>query len=88
MSNPFAGRAPSLAGPAYDIMPVTPSDATVLANTAIGLYVEAAGTLVFETAKGEVRTVAVGALSILPVGARRVLATGTTASGIHALVLA
>ena len=88
MTNPFAGRNLPLSGPARDILPVTPHDSNALPVVAIGLYCEAAGTVVFETVAGEVRTVALGALSILPVGARRVLATGTTASGIHALVLA
>lgn len=87
MTNPFAGRTLPLSGPARDMLPVTPHDSNVLVHTAIGLYCETAGTIVFETAAGAVRTVAVGALTILPVGVRRVLATGTTVTGIHALVL-
>lgn len=88
MSNPFAGRALPISGPARDILPVTPHDTNALPTVAIGLFSETAGTIVFESTGGAVRTVAVGAFSILPVGAKRVLATGTTASGIHALVLA
>jgi hypothetical protein len=88
MSNPFASRSASIAGPATDILPVTPSDATDLAHVAIALYVETAGAVSFVSVAGEVRTVALAAYSILPVGVRRVRATGTTATGIHAMVLA
>lgn len=55
---------------------------------AIALYVETGGTLVIDTVAGETRTIAVADFSILPLGTRRLRATGTTASGIHALVLA
>lgn len=85
MSNPFKSRAASLSGPTGDIQPVTPSDTTDLANVAVSLYVETGGTLSITTAYGGTRTVRVGDLSILPVGVIRVHATGTTATGIHAL---
>jgi len=87
MTNPFENRAPSLTGPATDIAPVTPNDGSDLATTAIALYVESAGTVSFVTVSGATRTVSVGDQSILPVGASRVLATGTTASGIHAFTV-
>ncbi|WP_254436360.1 spike base protein, RCAP_Rcc01079 family [Ruegeria arenilitoris] len=66
---------------------MTPSDTTDLAEVAIGLYVETGGALEMTTVRGETRTVQVADFSILPVGVTRVHATGTTASGIHALVL-
>ena len=88
MSNPFRNRTLPLGGPATDILPVTPSDNTDLALTATALYVETGGAVVVTTVRGQTRTVVVADLSILPVGTRRVLATGTTATGIHALVLA
>lgn len=88
MANPFLNRAVSLSGPATDIVPVTPDDNADLADTAIALYVEVAGTVAFVSAAGSSRVVSLGANQILPVGASRVLATGTTASGIHAMVLA
>nr|WP_246059169.1 hypothetical protein [Shimia litoralis] len=52
---------------------MTPDDATDLPMVAIALYVETGGT--------------VADFSILPLGTVRVRATGTTAAGIHALVL-
>lgn len=85
MSNPFANRAPSLSGPAMDIVPVTPNDVVDLDEVAVALYVETGGNITFTTVQGNTRTVSVSDFAILPVGARRVLATGTTATGVHAL---
>ena len=86
--NPFAHRARSINGPATDALPVTPDDATDLPMVAIALYVEIGGTVVVDTVADETRTIAAADFSILPLGVRRVHATGTTATGIHALVLA
>ncbi|CAD0186670.1 hypothetical protein RUESEDTHA_03579 [Ruegeria sp. THAF57] len=88
MTNPFTNRVSSLSGPARDIAPVTPSDTADLPDAAIGLYVEAGGTVVLTTVRGQMRTVDVADFTILPVGVLRVHATGTTAAGIHAMVLA
>lgn len=87
MTNPFAHRAASLQGPALDAVPVVPIDSTDLAITAIALYVETGGALSLVTVAGNTRTLNVPDFTILPVGVRRVRATGTTATGIHALVL-
>ncbi|MBK1634213.1 spike base protein, RCAP_Rcc01079 family [Rhodovulum adriaticum] len=88
MKNPFERRSPSLDGPATDILPVTPDDAADLPAMAIALYVEGGGDLALVTPRGEERQVSVPDFFFLPVGTRRVRATGTTASGIHALVFA
>ena len=88
MSNPFQNRAAALQGPATDIQPVTPDDGTDLSTIAIALYVETGGVVSFVTVGGGTRMVAIADNAILPVGVRRVHATGTTATGIHALVLA
>lgn len=88
MIDPFASRAPAASGPAADILPVVPDDRTDLPQVAAALYVETGGALSIVAASGAVRTIRVGDLSLLPVRARRVRATGTTASGIHALVIA
>lgn len=88
MANPFSGRAVSISGPATDILPVTPDDASDLADVAIALYAEAGGAISFDPAGGgATRVVVVPDGMILPVGARRVRASGTTATGIHALVI-
>lgn len=85
--NPFENRALSLSGPATDIVPVTPSDTTDLADIAPAIYVETGGAVTITTVAGATRQVNVANFSVLAVGVRRVHATGTTASGIHALVL-
>lgn len=88
MTNPFSGRAVPISGPATDLIPVTPSDAADLPSTAIALYVTDAGDVAIDTVSGgATRVVALAANSLLPVGVRRVRATGTTAGGIHALVI-
>lgn len=87
MTNPFENRVSSLSGPARDLLPVTPNDSVDLAEVAVGLYVETGGTVSIVTVAGGTRSVSVPDFSVLPVGVTRVRATGTTATGIHALVL-
>jgi hypothetical protein len=87
MTNPFASRSVSLSGPATDIVPVSPDDGQDLPDVAVALYVETGGTVALHSVAGGARVVSVTDFSILPVGTARVLATGTSASGIHALVV-
>lgn len=87
MTNPFQSRNADLSGPATDILPVVPSNSVDLAHVALALYVERGGTISFVTERRQSRSVEVADYTILPVATRRVNATGTTASGIHALVL-
>lgn len=87
MTNPFQNRTASLSGPATDIMPVVPDDANDLPEVAVALYVETGGTVSIVSVRGMSRTVSVADNSILPVGVRRVNATGTTATGLHAMVI-
>ena len=86
-TNPFASRLVPLNGPARDLVPVVPDDATDLPQTAVSLYVETGGTLNVVTEAGQARNLSVPDVMVLPVGIARVLAPGTTASGIHALVI-
>ena len=88
MINPFENRTSSLSGPATDILPVTPNDGADLSEVAIALYIETGGTLSVVTVRGSARSVSVADKSILPVGVRKVNATGTSAAGIHAMVIA
>ncbi|PIE18173.1 MAG: hypothetical protein CSA65_06215 [Proteobacteria bacterium] len=87
MTDPFRNRAATISGPTRDISPVTPDDTTDLPAIAVALYVETGGSVSFVSAAGNTRNVEVGDLSILPVGVRRVLATGTNATGIHAFMV-
>ncbi len=87
MHNPFENRTSSLSGPATDLVPVVPDDVTEMTDVAIAIYVETGGQLSLLTARNGNRTISVADQSILPVGVRRVNATGTTATGIHAMVI-
>ncbi len=87
MKDPFDNRIPSLNGPGFDLQPVTPDDGADLSQVAVALYIETGGTLSFVTAAGVNRSVTLPDYMILPVGTRRVLATGTTATGIHAFTV-
>lgn len=82
--NPF-DRIPNLGDPARDLAPVTPSDTGALPQVATALFVETGGTVRIVTALGAERDVTLPDFTLLPVGVRAVRATGTTASGIHAL---
>lgn len=88
MTNPFENRTSSLSGPATDMVPVALDDVTEMAEVAVALYVETGGALSVLTSRSQPRTIGVADHSILPLGVRRVNATGTTASGIHAMVIA
>ena len=87
MTNVFSSRAASRNGPGSDYLPVTPDDAAPLPEPAICLYVETGGTVSFTSLRGTQRTVAVGDGGWLLCGVRAVQATGTTATGLHAVVI-
>ncbi|MBD3679159.1 MAG: hypothetical protein HUJ27_12275 [Rhodobacteraceae bacterium] len=87
MTNPFQNRAMTLNGPASDLAPITPNDGADLPTIAVALYIETGGDIALVTVRGQSRSVKVADFAILPVGTRRVLATGTTAIGIHALTV-
>lgn len=87
MNNPFQSRSANLGGPATDILPVTPSNSTDLSDVALALYVVRGGMISLVTERNQTRMVEVADFAILPVATRRVNATGTTATGIHALVI-
>lgn len=92
MSNPFiyAGNSPNQSGLVYDMIPVVPnddSDNVGSGNIAIGLYIEGGGDVVFLNKDGNERTVNVVGSFYLVCSVRRVKSTGTTATGIHALVV-
>lgn len=87
MNDPFLNRATSVTGPGIDYVPVSPDDLTDLATVAVALYAEGAGSITFVSQKGMQRTVQVPNFGYVLCGVRRVLATGTTATAIHAIVV-
>ena len=85
-NNALLGHPPARWGVASDLVPVTPSDDDALSEPAIALYVETGGDICFVSWRGAERTVAVPDNGHLQCAVRQVKATGTTASGIHALL--
>lgn len=87
MADKFLNVADHPAAPATRCVAVTPHDSNPLPDVAKALYVGTGGTVVLQGAGGgEATFVNVGAGSILPVRARLVRATGTTAADIVALL--
>lgn len=71
---------------AVDVVPVTPSDTADLPAHARAIRAQAAGTLRILTYNHHVRNTFIAAGELLPVYVKRVYATGTTATGIEALL--
>lgn len=87
MTDRFQTSSPSLSGPAAHGFAVTPSDSSLLSETTRGLYVGAAGDITALMLSGANVTFSdVPAGTILPVRLTKIMATGTTASDIVALV--
>lgn len=78
-----SGLSEGLSGPADNLVAITPSDSTDLANVSRAIYVGAAGNIVVTPAAGgDNVTLTVVAGAVLPIRVSRVLSTGTTASGL------
>ena len=89
MANPFHNRGPNEIGLVHDMIEVSTSDSTDNVgegNIAVGLYIEVSGTVVFLNKDGNERTVVVPDNFYLTCSVKRVKSSGTTATGIHALV--
>lgn len=71
---------------AIDIEPVTPSDSVDLPNHARAIRAASGGTLRITSHRGFVRDTNIATGEVLMVYASRIHATGTTATGIEALV--
>ncbi len=83
----MTGRYIPDGGPARDVVPVVPSDTEDLQKGAAALYVTVGGALSIVTLEGQVRQITVPDYMLVPVQVLRVNATGTTAGGIHALIV-
>ena len=86
MSDPYELHEPGLESPATILAAVTPSDSTDLAQPTRALNVATSGTVQVTTTGGSTATVYVAAGIGFPVRAVRVWATGTTATGIVAMI--
>lgn len=81
----FEGEWPSLEAPASRVVAVTPNDNAELAFATRAIAVNVTGIVRFETIKGDIADLHIAAGAPLPVRARKIFATGTTADGINAL---
>jgi hypothetical protein len=76
-------------GPGVDLVPITPSDSVDLAEQARALRCSpggAAGTVRFVTSRGNTRNTSIALGELLPVQCVRVHSTGTTATGLEAVI--
>ena len=71
---------------AIDIEPVTPNDTADLPNQARAIRATSGGTLRITTYRGIVRNTRIATGEVLQVYASRIHATGTTATGLEALI--
>ena len=85
MADQFANAADTVTAPATRVAPVVPSDTVALTDIPKALYVGTGGALAIEAARGGSASFRVGDGTVLPVRARLVKATGTTAADIVAL---
>lgn len=87
MINRADGSIVALSDPAYDGFAVNPSDSVDLPSVTRAIWVGGSGTVVADLAGGTTLTfTGVAAGTVLPVQARRVRATGTTATALIGLV--
>lgn len=87
MTDRFAHTAGSLSSPATHAFAITPADGDDLPETTRAIYVGAGGAIALRMQSGAVVTMAgVPQGTLLPLRADRILATGTTASGLVGLV--
>jgi hypothetical protein len=86
MGDKYDLSSAGLSAPAENALAVTPDDGTNLGYYSRALYVGGAGNLKIDTVGGSTVTfVSVPAGTVLPVRAKKVHATGTTATNIVAL---
>lgn len=69
-----------------DLVPVTPSDGTDLAQNGRAIRANTAGTLRFVSYAGVLRNTNIAAGETLMVAVRRIHATGTTATGLEVYI--
>jgi hypothetical protein len=85
MTDTFVAHHTSLQSPATNAYSATPNDDTDLAFFSRALNVSTSGTVRLTTVGGDVATVFIAAGTAFPIRARRIWATGTTATDIVVL---
>ena len=86
MADAFESNSSGLDSPAKDAFAITGNDSTDLTTSTRGIYIGGAGNLKVDMVSGNTVTFT-GVLAgvVYPIRARRVYATGTTATGIIGL---
>lgn len=84
MPDVFENLTEGISAPGNNLVAITPSDSTDLAQVSRGIYVGGAGNLVVTPAAGgsNVTFVGVPAGTVLPIRVSRVLSTSTTATSL------
>ena len=86
MPDNFDNQNPGLTAPASDGFAITPNDGADLGRVPRAIFVGGAGAIALVTKAGTTLTFSgLTAGTVLPVRAKRVLATGTTATGLIGL---
>lgn len=80
--NPFHFYSKSAIGPALSSFPITPADGADLATDIRAITLNAGGTLSWVSTDNTVQTTAALPPGTYPLLARRIRATGTTATGL------
>ena len=83
MSTP--NYTPDASGPADYSFASTPNNSTDLAMMTRAIRAAGAGTIAWHNVLGQTQTITVAAGETIPIKARRVLVTGTTATGLEGL---
>ncbi len=82
MTTPAAPSSHNSTGPALSALAVTPNDGADLSERVRSVTINTGGTLAYHNWRGVTCTTAALPAGTYPLLARRVLATGTTATGI------
>lgn len=85
MADLFDGFQTGLQSPATHLSPVTPDDGTDLPMSSRAINVAETGTVQVTTVGGSTATIYVSAGVAFPIRARRIWASGTTATGLVVL---
>lgn len=86
MPDVFADRHRRPTDPAITVFEITPDDGADLAQITVALNVATPGTVRVTTLDGSTSDVSIHPGHAFPIRARRVWATGTTATGLRGLV--
>ena len=85
MADKFHSFSEGLNSPPANLEAVFPNDANDLPNATRGINVGVSGSIRLTTVNGDTGTISVAAGVVFPVRAKRIWATGTTATNITAL---